>query len=105
MIVAALVFAWEQGKVIRYEKSQHQDGNDNYVLHGNIFFGSAQTFKELFDISQDSALVYIDFKEAKVVDHSAIEAVQNITARYKEQNKEVLLVNLRNSCLWWRCYG
>ncbi|MBA94558.1 MAG: sodium-independent anion transporter [Rickettsiales bacterium] len=98
VIVATLVFAWEQGKIIRYEKSKHKDGNDSYVLHGNIFFGSAQTFKELFDISQDSALVYIDFKDAKVVDHSAIEAVQNITARYKEQDKEVLLVNLSASC-------
>tara|TARA_A100001015_G_scaffold303722_1_gene393852 strand:+ start:699 stop:2207 length:1509 start_codon:yes stop_codon:yes gene_type:complete len=98
VIVAALVFAWQQGKIIRYGKVKHHDENDLYVLHGNIFFGSAQTFKELFSFAQDTPLVYIDFKDAKVVDHSAIEAVQNIMNRYQEQNKDVILLNLSSSC-------
>ena len=98
VIVAALVFAWEQGKIIRYEKLKHSDESDLYILHGNIFFGSAQTFKDLFDFANDTESVYLNFKDARLIDHSAIEAVQNIISRYKEQNKEVFLINLSPSC-------
>lgn len=39
-------------------------------------------------------MVIIDFKDALIIDHSAVAAIQGITHRFAQVGKEVLLVNL-----------
>ena len=98
VIIAALVFAWEQGKKIVADVNTNTDGHQIYKLRGALFFGSATTFKELFDIKKDPEHVVIDFRHARVYDHSAIEAIQNITDRYAQVNKKLHLLNLSKEC-------
>ncbi|MCK5676220.1 MAG: SulP family inorganic anion transporter, partial [Verrucomicrobia bacterium] len=70
IIVSALAFAWEHGKRIR--ANVKIDGHDIKVYHleSALFFGSAQSFKDLFDPRNDPQDVVIDFKNARVYDHS-----------------------------------
>lgn len=55
-------------------------------------------FKDLFDINNDPDNIVIDFKYAKVMDHSAIEAINSITEKYNSLGKKVTLIRLSEDC-------
>ena len=99
VIVSALVFAWEKGKKIHVDTSIAPEGHKIYKLNGSLFFGSATSFKELFDFQKDPNEIVIDFKNAKVFDHSGIEAIDNVTGRYQQFGKKLHLLNLGKDCL------
>ena len=48
VIISALVFAWEQGKKIDVKTSEDESGYKVYKLKGALFFGSVQSFKDIF---------------------------------------------------------
>jgi len=98
IIVSALAFAWEHGKKIHANISKAENGAKIYKLESALFFGSAQSFKDLFDPLNDPQDVVIDFQKARVYDHSAIEAINNITERYADQGKFLHLLNLSPEC-------
>ena len=98
VIIAALVFAWEQGKKIESTTKTNESGHKIYKLKGALFFGSAFSFKDLFDITNDPEHIVIDFKNARVYDHSGLDAIQNITERYGQVNKKLHLLNLSKEC-------
>lgn len=97
IVVSALVFAWEHGKKIHATK-ELRDGLKVYTLEGPLFFGSVSSFKELFDIANDPKDVVIDFTNSRVCDHSALEALNNITERYAEVDTKLHLMNLSKEC-------
>ena len=98
IIVSALAFAWAHGKKIHAGVMIDEHGTKVYKLESALFFGSAQSFKELFDPLNDPQDVVIDFAKARVYDHSAIEAINNITQRYADQKKSLHLLNLSKEC-------
>ncbi len=98
VIIAALVFAWDNAKRIRARKSIDEKGRKHYEIYGPLFFGSVTMFNEKFDILNDPDEVIIDFKESRVVDMSAIEVLNKITERYLKVGKKVHLRHLSPDC-------
>ncbi|GGW25110.1 SulP family inorganic anion transporter [Arenibacter certesii] len=99
VVISSLVFAWESAKRIRARKSVDENGVKHYEIYGPLFFGSTATFIEKFDVENDPEEVIIDFKESKVVDMSAIDALNKITAKYQKQGKRLRLRYLSPDCL------
>ncbi len=98
VIVSALVFAWENAKRIRARKRMREDGTKIYEIWGPLFFGSITAFNEKFDVKNDPDQVEIDFVEARVSDHSAIEAIFNLVNKYKAEGKSIKLKHLSEDC-------
>ncbi|MDP2687052.1 MAG: SulP family inorganic anion transporter [Aequorivita sp.] len=98
VIIAALVFAWDNAKRIRARKSIDEHGVKHYEIYGPLFFGSVTVFNEKFDILNDPEEIIIDFKESRVVDMSAIEALNKLTERYLKVGKKVHLRHLSPDC-------
>ena len=98
VIIAALVFAWDNAKRIRARKFIDENGVKHYEIFGPLFFGSVTAFNEKFEIFDDPDEVIIDFKESRIVDMSAIEALNKITERYLKVGKKVHLKFLSNDC-------
>jgi SulP family sulfate permease len=98
VIIAALVFAWDNAKRIRARKSVDDEGVKHYEIYGPLFFGSVAAFNDKFDIINDPEEVIIDFQESRVVDMSAIEALNKITERYMKVGKKVHLKHLSPDC-------
>jgi SulP family sulfate permease len=98
VIIAALVFAWESAKRIRAKKYIDAEGIKHYEIYGPLFFGSTATFAEKFDVINDPELVIIDFKESRISDMSAIDAVHKLSRRYAELGKTVRLTHLSADC-------
>lgn len=99
VIISALVFAWDSAKRIRARKSIDENGVKHYDIYGPLFFGSTKAFSEKFDVLNDPDEVIIDFKESRVSDMSAIEALNKITERYRKANKKVHLKHLSPDCI------
>jgi SulP family sulfate permease len=98
VIISALVFAWESAKRIRVRKRVDADGIKHYEVYGPLFFASAATFTEKFDVAQDPATVIIDFRESRVADMSGIEALNKLTDRYQKAGKKLHLRHLSPDC-------
>ena len=98
VIIAALVFAWDNAKRIRARKFIDENGVKHYEIFGPLFFGSVTAFNEKFEIFDDPDEVIIDFKESRIVDMSAIEALNKTTERYLKVGKKVHLKFLSNDC-------
>ncbi len=94
VIFSALVFAWESARRIRARKYIDEDGVKHYEIYGPLFFGSTAAFLEKFDVQNDPEMVVIDFKDSRISDMSAIDAVHKITERYRKLNKKVTLRHL-----------
>ena len=56
-------------------------------------------FSEKFTINEDPEKVVISFKESRITDMSAIDAVNNITKKYREAGKTVRLQHLSFDCI------
>ena len=99
VIISALVFAWDNAKRIRARKYIDEKGVKHYEIYGPLFFGAIQVFNEKFDVTNDPEEIIIDFAESRIVDMSAIEAVNKITERYNDAGKTVHLKHLSADCL------
>jgi SulP family sulfate permease len=98
IIISALVFAWENALRIRARKHIDEHGIKHYEIYGPLFFGSTKLFTEKFDAQNDPKEVIIDFKESRIMDQSAIEAINKITQKYLELGKTIHLRHLSQDC-------
>ncbi|MFT6996685.1 MAG: SulP family sulfate permease [Cryomorphaceae bacterium] len=98
VVISALVFAWDNAKRIRARKKVDENGIKHYEMYGPLFFGSVSAFHDKFDVLNDPDEVIIDFAESRVVDMSAIEALNKITERYRKLGKKVHLRHLSVDC-------
>ncbi len=98
VIISALVFAWDNAKRIRARKHIDENGVKHYEIYGPLFFGSITVFNEKFDVQNDPDEVIIDFQESRVVDMSAIEALNKLTERYLKNGKKLHLKHLSPDC-------
>ena len=99
VVLATLAYSWENAKRIRARKSIDEYGIKHYEIYGPLFFGSVAGFSEKFDVLEDPNEVIIDFKESRVADMSAIEALNVVTHRYHKQGKKVHLRHLSTDCI------
>lgn len=98
VIISALVFAWDNAKRIRARKYLDEQGVKHYEIYGPLFFGSTTAFNEKFDVANDPNEVIIDFAESRVVDMSAIQALNKLTDKYQKAGKKLQLKHLSIDC-------
>jgi MFS superfamily sulfate permease-like transporter len=67
-------------------------------LTGPLFFGSVQTFADLFDPKIDPDEVMVDFASARVFDHSGLEAIDALAERYMRVEKRLHIKHLNQEC-------
>ena len=99
VVISALVFAWQHAKHISVMTRIEPTGWKAYYLNGSLFFASTQNFAALFTPREDPADVVVDFAGARVMDHSAIEAIDSLAERYRAQGKRLHLRHLTPDCL------
>ena len=100
VIVSALVYAWNAAKRINASTrpSVREHGALVYDIKGPLFFGSITSFTELFHYEDDPECVIIDFANSRVVDQSALQAIEDVAAKYDAMGKRVMLRHLSRDC-------
>lgn len=98
VIVSALAYSWNNATRIRARSHDTPEGARVYEVRGPLFFGSSDGFAELFDIQNDPSLVIVDFAESRVVDQSALQAIEALATKYEEAGKTIQLRHLSPDC-------
>ena len=100
VIVSALAYAWQNARRIHAvtRESESDKGAKVYEIQGPLFFGSTDGFIELFDIAHDPDRVIVDFKESRVADQSALQAIEAVAAKYEAAGKSLTLRHLSRDC-------
>ena len=100
VIVSALVFAWKSASRIRAieRSSKTEKGAKVYEIEGPLFFSSTDSFLEIFNPSKDPKIIIIDFARSKVIDQSALKAIEDIAEKYNRVGKKVKLRHLTRDC-------
>ena len=100
VIFSALVFAWKSASRIRATErpSVRESGAKVYEIEGPLFFSSTNSFLELFNPINDPEVIIIDFANSKVIDQSALKAIEDIADRYFKIGKKVKLRHLTKDC-------
>ena len=100
VIVSALVFAWKSASRIRAieRSSKTEKGAKVYEIEGPLFFSSTNSFIEIFDPNKDPKVIIIDFARSKVIDQSALKAIEDIADKYNKIGKKVKLRHLTRDC-------
>jgi len=99
VIVSALVFSWENALRIRARKHIDKHGVKHYEIYGPLFFGSVEMFMTKFDVHNDPDEVVIDFAESRIMDQSAIEAINKLAAKYQKNGTTIHLRHLSQDCI------
>lgn len=101
-IASALGFAWKQSTSITATYDTAETGQDTqqkeYRLFGPLFFGSTMQFTSLFNVKADPDTVIIDFTNSRVLDHSALEAINSLADKYGDMGKRVRIRHLSRDC-------
>jgi SulP family sulfate permease len=92
-VASALGFAYKQSTSLTGTFSQ-DDKEKTYKLNGPLFFGSTSQFDSIFTPKSDPSTVILDFSESRIMDHSAVDAIQNLSDKYADMGKNTLLQGL-----------
>ncbi|MDQ2093739.1 SulP family inorganic anion transporter [Rhodalgimonas zhirmunskyi] len=98
VIVSALAYAWQNARRIHAKTYETPEGARVYQIQGPLFFGSSEGFIELFQVKTDPKMVIIDFADSRVADQSALQAIEQIAAKYKAEGKDIQLRHLTRDC-------
>lgn len=100
VIVSALAYAWSNARRIHANtrESASDPGAKVYEIEGPLFFGSTDGFIELFDAPGDPDHVIVDFQRSRVVDQSALQAIEAVATKYEAEGKVVVLRHLSRDC-------
>ncbi len=100
VIVSALAYAWNNARRIHAttRDSKREAGAKVYEIHGPLFFGSSDGFAELFTVDADPDVVIVDFADSRVVDQSALQAIEAIAGKYEDAGKRIQLRHLSRDC-------
>ncbi len=98
VIVSALAYAWNNARRIHAKTYRTPEGAKVYQVQGPLFFGSSDGFAELFDVAGDPSEVIVDFADSRVVDQSALQAIEAIAGKYEAQGKRIQLRHLSRDC-------
>ena len=99
VIVSALVFAWKTALHLTVVVSEETTADRRvYSLQGQLCFASVNSFRDLFRPALDPDEIIIDFQNARVWDHSAIEAIVDLSRRYDRAGKRLYLLHLSQNC-------
>ena len=97
VIISALAYAWSAARHIDADTETEGDAKV-YKIEGPLFFGSIEGFNELFDIKNDPDTVIVDFNDSRVVDQSALQAIEALADKYTQAGKAIRLRHLTKDC-------
>ncbi|MEL6518886.1 MAG: SulP family inorganic anion transporter, partial [Pseudomonadota bacterium] len=98
VIVSALAYAWNNATRIHAKSYDTPEGARVYQIQGPLFFGSVEGFTELFEPNSDPQRVIVDFADSRVVDQSALTAIEAVAAKYEAAGKTIQLRHLSRDC-------
>ena len=97
VILSAVIFAFKSANIAVDKLSIK--GEVRYLVKGPLFFASTDKFINSFNYDEDVSKVEIDFLESKIVDESAVEAIDKVINKFKKNNIKVNIIAMNDGSL------
>lgn len=97
VILSAVLFAFKSANIIVDKMSIN--GVTTYLVKGPLFFAATDKFINSFDYNEDINDVEIDFLESKIMDQSAVEAIDKVIAKFEKKGIKAKVRILNKECV------
>lgn len=97
VLLSGLFFAWKIADVMHVETRWTNNSSCTYVVTGQIFFATANTFKHAFNYKEGAKRVTIDVSRAHIWDISGVAALDDIVLKFRRNGAEVELVGMNEA--------
>ena len=98
VLLASLFFANKISRFMYVEKIE-DEANDShtYIVHGQVFFNSADRFLSHFDFKEVVSKVVIDLSKAHFWDISAVHSLDMAVIKFRREGADVELIGLNEA--------
>ena len=94
VILSAIFFASKISKVY-ISSALNETGNiRSFEIRGQLFFASVTEFTDAFDFKEKIEKVKLDLTHVHVWDHSAVDAIDRVVLKYRENETKVEIIGL-----------
>lgn len=98
VLLSGIFFAWKVGQIVSIHSSASDDGSERtYVVTGQIFFASAETFTSAFDFQEVLERVVVDVSRSHFWDISAVAALDKVVMKFRRDGTEVEIIGLNEA--------
>ena len=98
VLLSGFFFANKVGRILRVQSSTQDEGcNRTYVISGQVFFASAETFVNSFDFKEEIDEVTIDISHAHFWDITAVGALDKVILKFKRNQTKVNLLGMNEA--------
>jgi SulP family sulfate permease len=98
VLLSGIFFAWKVTRLFKVTSSLSEDGSERtYVVHGQVFFASADAFAGAFDFDEMVPRVEIDLRHSHFWDISAVAALDRVVMKYRRQGVDVEITGLNEA--------
>lgn len=98
VLLASLFFANKIAHFMYVESAISDDSETRtYIIHGQVFFNSADKFTSNFDFKEVVDTVIIDLTHAHFWDLSAVDALDKVVIKFRREGADVELIGLNDA--------
>jgi len=95
VLLSGIFFAGKIAQLFRVTATLSDDRTTRtYVVEGQLFFASADTFAASFDFKEALDRVVIDVSRAHIWDISSVSALDTVVLKFRREGAEVEIVGL-----------
>lgn len=96
VLLSGIFFAWKVAQFFRVT-STREGRVRTYIVEGQVFFASAETFLDSFDFREDLDRVLIDVSRAHIWDLTGVNAIDTAVLKFRREGVEVELVGMNEA--------
>lgn len=96
VILSAIFFASKISKVHIQTSLDEANSIRHYEVRGQLFFASVTDFVSAFDYKEKVTCVELDLTHVHVWDHSAVDAIDRVVLKYRQNKIDVKLLGLNH---------
>lgn len=98
VLLSGFFFASKVGRILHVQSSTENEGSKRtYVVSGQVFFASAETFINSFDYKEVIDEANIDVSHAHFWDITAVNALDKVVIKFKREGTEVKIIGMNES--------
>lgn len=98
VLLSGIFFSWKIAQIFRVTSSLSENGHHRtYVVEGQVFFASADSFTAAFDFKEAIEKITIDVRGAHIWDISSVDALDMVVLKFRREGAEVELVGLNDA--------
>lgn len=98
VMLSGMFFAWKVSQIFRVSSTLSEDQMErSYLIEGQVFFASSESFIQSFDFKEAVERVRIDVSHAHIWDLTGVAALDKVVLKFRREGTEVELIGMNEA--------